>query len=43
MQNKYEAPELALIGQTDEVVMGSGGWGDDAPQQTAPDFEFEQD
>jgi hypothetical protein len=43
MQKKYEAPELTLIGKADEVVMGFGGSGDDMPQQTAPDFEFEQD
>ena len=43
MQKKYEAPELTLIGQAGEVVMGSGGNGLDIPQQTAPDFEFEHD
>jgi hypothetical protein len=43
MQKKYEAPELTLIGQADEVVMGSGCCGNDLAQQTAPDFEFEQD
>jgi hypothetical protein len=43
MQKKYEAPELTLIGQADEVVMGLGIGGDDLPHQTAPDFEFEQD
>jgi hypothetical protein len=43
MQKKYEAPELTLIGQANDVVMGSGGNGFDMPQQTAPDFEFEQD
>ena len=43
MQKKYEAPELTLIGQADEVVMGIGGPGNDMPLQSAPDFEFEQD
>jgi hypothetical protein len=43
MQNKYEAPELTLIGEADEVVMGIGSFGDDCPLQTVPDFEFEQD
>jgi hypothetical protein len=43
MQNKYEAPELTLIGEADEVVMGLGTFGDDLPLQTVPDFEFEQD
>ena len=43
MQKKFEAPELTLIGQADEVVMGSSVGGDDYPQQLAPDFEFEQD
>src|SRR5215469_4273196 len=43
MRKTYEAPEVALIGQADEVVMGSGIAGDDIPNQTAPDFEFEHD
>jgi len=43
MQKKYEAPEVTLVGQADEVVKGFGSSGDDMPQQTAPDFEFEQD
>ena len=44
MQNKFQAPELTLIGQADEIVMGSGIGTDDAGiQQFAPDFEFEQD
>ncbi|HKR12338.1 MAG TPA: hypothetical protein VJT15_09795 [Pyrinomonadaceae bacterium] len=43
MQNKYEAPELTLIGQAEDVVMGSGLGGDDIPNQLALDFEFEQD
>lgn len=43
MQKNYEAPELTLIGQANEVVMGSGDAGVDLPMQSAPDFEFEQD
>jgi hypothetical protein len=43
MQKKFDVPELKLIGQADEVVMGLGGGGDDVPQQAAPDFEFERD
>ena len=43
MQNKYEAPELTLIGQADVVVMGTGIDGSDCMMQSALDFEFEQD
>lgn len=43
MQNKYESPNLRLVGHAGEVVMGSGGSGFDGPQQVAPDFEFEHD
>lgn len=43
MQTKYEAPELTLIGQADEVVMGAGGSGVDYPLWSPLDFEFEQD
>jgi hypothetical protein len=43
MQNNYEAPELTLVGDADEVVMGSDFGGDDYPQQAAWDFEFAQD
>ena len=43
MQNNYEAPELTLIGDANEVVMGSGVGGDDFPKHIAFDFEFEQD
>lgn len=43
MQNKYEAPELTLIGQADHVVMGSVNGGQDLPDQSAWDFEFGQD
>lgn len=43
MQNEYETPELTLIGQVEEIVMGAGIGGDDIPNQLAPDFEFEHD
>jgi hypothetical protein len=43
MQNKYDAPELTLIGEASEVVMGMGFDGDDWPLQSALDFEFQQD
>jgi hypothetical protein len=43
MQTKFEAPELTLIGQACEVVMGTPGSGLDVPSQSAFDFEFEQD
>lgn len=43
MQNNYEAPELTLVGEADEVVMGSGSGGDDFPWESAFDFEFEHD
>jgi hypothetical protein len=43
MQQTYEAPELALMGEAQEVVMGSTGLGGDLPFENAFDFEFEQD
>jgi len=43
MQNKYEAPELTLIGQADEVVLGASCGNSDVMGLCAPDFEFEQD
>ena len=43
MQKKYEAPEVTLIGLSDEVVMGAGPGGGDVFTLAAPDFEFEQD
>jgi hypothetical protein len=43
MQKKYVAPELTLIGQADEVVLGSSTGGVDLPNETSPDFEFEYD
>jgi hypothetical protein len=43
MENNYEAPELTLIGEADEVVMGASIGGDDFPRSFGLDFEFEQD
>lgn len=43
MQNQYEAPELTLIGEANEVVMGTFTGGDDLPKFFGSDFEFEND
>jgi len=43
MEKIYDAPELRLIGEASEVVMGGGGLPIEANGITAPDFEFEQD
>jgi len=43
MEEEYEVPELTVIGEANEVVMGLGSFGDDCPLQTVPDFEFEPD
>jgi hypothetical protein len=43
MQKPYEAPELTLIGEADEVILGAVGGGNDCDFFVAPDFEFEQD
>jgi hypothetical protein len=43
MRNDYEAPELTLVGEADEVVMGMGSGGEDFPMEAAWDFEFQQD
>lgn len=43
MQKNYEAPQLTLIGQANQIVMGSNIGGLDSGNQTAPDFEFEHD
>lgn len=41
MQEQYIAPELRLVGQTDEVVLGLGGVGSDAwGEISIPDMEF---
>jgi hypothetical protein len=43
MQKKFEAPELTVIGPSEEVVMGAGFGGGDILVHAASDFEFEQD
>ena len=43
MQREYEAPELTLIGEADEVVLGVNGFTGDLGMQGVTDFEFEQD
>jgi len=43
MQKTYETPELTLVGEAEEVVLGSTGLGGDLPFENAFDFEFEQD
>ena len=43
MQHQYETPELTLIGEAAEIVMGSGVGGNDFPKEFALDFEFEHD
>lgn len=43
MRTKYEAPELTLVGEAHDVVMGSGLTGTDMPHLSASDFEFEPD
>ena len=43
METRYEAPELTLIGEAEEVVLGTWVNGDDYPWKSAADFEFAQD
>lgn len=43
MQNQYEAPEFTVIGEANEVVMGTTTGGDDLPKFFGFDFEFEHD
>jgi len=43
MQNQFEAPELALIGEAEDVVLGLMGNGSDNNGQCAYEFEFEED
>jgi hypothetical protein len=43
MQKQYEAPELTLIGEADEMILGFSIPGADGLGNGAPDFEFEQD
>ena len=43
MPKKYEAPELTLVGEAHEIVMGVGVSGSEMPHLSASDFEFEPD
>jgi len=43
MQKQYQAPHVAVIGQAEDVVMGSTSGGTDHNTFGAPDFEFEHD
>jgi hypothetical protein len=44
MEEQYEMPKLVLVGQADEVVLGSPGAGFDSAFGFAiNDFEYEQD
>lgn len=43
MRKIYEAPELKLIGEATEVVMGSDGFTTEGSFQMALDFEFQED
>jgi hypothetical protein len=41
MQDRYVAPELKLVGEADEVVLGMPGPGDDVlGEQIVGDLEF---
>ena len=41
---EYEAPELTVVGQVGDVVLGIPGGGFDGPNgMTEPQFEFEAD
>ena len=43
MSKSYEIPELTLIGQADEVILGGMFGGGDVDTFGAEDFEFLQD
>jgi hypothetical protein len=44
MNEQYVAPELKLVGDTRDVVLGSGNFGADVwGEVLIPDFEFQQD
>jgi hypothetical protein len=43
MPKQYEAPELTLIGRTQDVILGPPNGGLDMLGDGASDFEFEQD
>jgi len=43
MEEEYEVPELTVIGEANQVVMGGNIGGFDLGNKTAMDFEFEHD
>lgn len=44
MENNYEAPELTMIGEASDVVMGTSSIGlDSNGHNVSTDFEFEED
>ena len=43
MQNQFEAPELTLIGEASEVILGITAGDDDHLGDSASDFGFLQD
>jgi hypothetical protein len=43
MQNQFEAPELTLIGEASDVVLGVINGDEDHLGDAASDFEFLQD
>jgi hypothetical protein len=43
MEKQYEVPELTLVGQAEDVVLGLSGCGSDNNGYAADDFEFEPD
>jgi hypothetical protein len=43
MHKRYQAPELTLIGEANDVVMGAEISGGENMTLSAPDFEFEHD
>ena len=41
MQDRYVVPELRLVGEADEIVLGASAFGDDfLSQQIIGDLEF---
>ena len=43
MQKQYELPNLTVIGEAENVVLGASVGLGDFGMQVVPDFEFEQD
>jgi hypothetical protein len=43
MQKSYEAPELMLVGEANDVILGFLGNGYDDNGQSAFNFEFQED